>query len=669
MPRHTRRGFFLAMIHSTQSSIGCEMASHRTIALKWTCCDLKLPRVYQLSIRMGGRAPVPVAALLLCLLCPALAMAAPAPPDPATVARLAATPRWHALLHINPGATLRGVGESYVDDPAFFLAPNGADDPAAELRATWIALAPAGSKARCRYPARYKFLAEALHWQTPHPLAHCSDYQAWRARMPIGQLVLVFPAAYLNSPSSMFGHTLLRLDESRNPESVYLSRSINFAAHTQGADNSALYVWHGLAGGYPGRFSVVSYVEKIHEYGFIENRDIWEYPLNLDHDELDWLVRHLWELRGVNFDYYFLDENCSFRLLELIKVARPRAPVLEGQRLAELPVNTVRQLYAADMVRGRRYRPSKANMLKHWVDQLQPDEQTLAQSLTGDPAQLDSPEFRHLAPTRRHLVADVAYQAVRVRGRNQKRSEDNARTSLALLRAVQRNPAPASVPVTEPSPPEAGHDTHLVSLAGGSLAGAVYGEFGFRMTYHDVLDPPAGYLKGAEIEGFNLKLRAYDDGHVELEKLGLVNVRSIAPRSAFFKPISWTVDVGFAQEPVKRSRELGLHLQGGPGMSWQFGSLRPYVFALGRAETVATAEPTFAVGAGAAAGVLWITPHLQFGLDLQQVYFAQHFDRRRVSLIADVPVSQDNAVRASCDYQTWRSRGQTGCQLEWRHFF
>lgn len=597
------------------------------------------------------------------------ALATTVQPNAATVDRLAAMPRWQALLHINPGATLRGVGESYVDDPAFFLAAHGASDPAAELRASWIALAPEHARARCRYPARYRFLAEQLGWHASQPLAHCKKYQDWRERMPIGQLVMVFPAAYLNSPSSMFGHTLLRLDASKNPESAYLSRAINFGAHTGGDDNSLLYIWRGLAGGYPGRFSVNSYVQKIHEYGFIENRDIWEYTLNLKHDELDWLVRHLWELRGVNFDYYFFDENCSFRLLELIHVARPSAPLLEGQRVAELPVNTVRQLHAAGMVSKRRYRPSKVNALNHLADRLAPRELALAQALTRHPERLDSPAFERLPPKRRHRVAQVAYQAVRVRGRKQQRSEVNAQTSLALLRAVQRNPEPSSTPVVAPSPPEDGHDTHLVSLAAGTLDGQGYGEFGFRMTYHDVLDPPTGYLTGAGIEGFNLKLRANEDGGVDLEKLGLVSIRSIAPRSTFFKPISWFVDGGLAQTPVGRDRQLGLHLQGGPGASWQFGSLRPYAFALGRVETVASQEPTLALGAGADIGALWVMPYLQLGLDLRQVYFAQHFDRRRADLIADVPLSKDNALRASCGYESWRSNGHSGCQLSLRHFF
>ena len=36
--------------------------------------------------------------------------------------QLAQQPRWQALLHINPGATLRDRQRSYVDDADFFLA-------------------------------------------------------------------------------------------------------------------------------------------------------------------------------------------------------------------------------------------------------------------------------------------------------------------------------------------------------------------------------------------------------------------------------------------------------------------------------------------------------------------------------------------------------------------
>lgn len=181
---------------------------------------------------------------------------------------------------------------------------------------------PAGSEARCRFPARYHFLADALGWQEDAPLAHCEEYLQWRTEIPMGRAVLVFPAAYLNSPSSMFGHTLLRLDRD-DTDSVWMSWAVNFGAMVQPSDNSIFYIYRGLAGGYPGYFSIVPYVTKIQDYAHLENRDMWEYPLTLDTDEMNWLVEHLWELKDTRFEYYFFDENCSFRLLELMEVARP----------------------------------------------------------------------------------------------------------------------------------------------------------------------------------------------------------------------------------------------------------------------------------------------------------------------------------------------------------
>jgi len=241
--------------------------------------------------------------VLLCWIAPALAAN-----SSLSLADLAASPRWQALMHVNPGATLRDRGRSYIDDDNYFLAKNGKDDVLAELRATLAALEPAKAPERCRYPARYRFLAGHLDWQEDAPFAHCEEYSRWRSAVHASRAVLVFPAAYLNSPSSMFGHTLLRLDQGKD-SAVWLSWAVNFGAVSTEADNSFFYIYRGLAGGYPGRFALVPYVQKIQEYSHMENRDMWEYTLDLDQQEIDWLIEHLWELKDINFDYYFFDEK------------------------------------------------------------------------------------------------------------------------------------------------------------------------------------------------------------------------------------------------------------------------------------------------------------------------------------------------------------------------
>lgn len=594
------------------------------------------------------------------------ATAAAGEPD---FAALAETPRWRALMHINPGATLRDVGASYVDDEAFFLAGDGKRNPEAELRASWRALREPAAEARCRFPARYRFLDERFGWNEDAPLAHCGEYQQWRDDMPIGQLVLVFPAAYLNSPSSMFGHTLLRLDERPDPDAVWLSRSINFGAQVDAEENSILYIWRGLAGGYPGQFSVVSYVDKIRDYAFIENRDMWEYALDLKHDELDWLVRHLWELRDINFDYFFFDENCSFRLLELIKVARPSAPLLEGYRFAELPLNTVRTLYAADLVIERRYRPSKLTQLRHSADRLDADELAFAEALVRDPSVADSSRFRSYPGERRHLMALTAYRAVRVRHRDQERTRQAAGDSLALLRVVQRNPAPPEEPVPAPPPPESGHRTQMASLAAGRRGGSDYLEAGYRLTYHDLLDPITGFLPGAGIEGLDLRVRLDESEGLILERLDLVNIRSLAPRGTFEKPVSWFVHGGMERIVEGDARRTGLFLEGGPGASWRFGGLMPYTFLVGRAETVSGREPAVTLAGGAEIGAVHYADGVQLGVDLQALALDDGTGRYRARLSAGVPFARNQALRGWCAHEAWQGREDNACQLGWRHYF
>lgn len=583
---------------------------------------------------------------------------------------LASTPRWQALLHINQGATLRGIGESYVDQEDFFLASNGKQDAVAELRATWRALRVAGARERCRYPARYRFLSEALGWRDPSPLAHCSEYLQWRDAMPTGQLVLVFPAAYLNSPSSMFGHTLLRLDPDPEPDSVWLSQAVNFGAQVDFDDNSLLFTWRGLAGGYPGEFSIVPYVKKIREYAHLENRDMWEYTLDLDSHELDWIVRHLWELRDVNFDYFFFDENCSYRLLELVRVGRPEEALIKGFRFAELPVNTVRALYRADLVVKRRYRPSKAVRLNHLSAQLTNDELAIAQALMADPAVANTSRFRTHPSPRRHLIAKVAYQAVRIRHREGERDPDVARKSYRLLRVIQRNDSPESIPsLPEPPPPESGHRTQMATVAAGRRGGADYLEAGYRLTYHDLLDPITGFLPGAGIEGLDLRVRLDEAEGLILERLDLVNIRSLAPRGTFEKPVSWFVHGGMERIVEGDGRRSGLFLEGGPGASWRLGGLMPYAFMVGRAETVSGREPAVTLAGGAEIGAVHYAGGAQLGVDLQALALDDGTGRYRARVSAGVPLARNRALRGWCAHEAWQGREDNACQLGWRQYF
>lgn len=589
--------------------------------------------------------------------------------DTALEQALSQSPAWLALLHINRGATMHSRGESYVDDPKFFLSADGQTDRLSELQATIRLLRPDGAIERCRFPARYRFLASELGWQSAEPFAHCADYLQWRNSIPSGRAVLVFPASYLNSPSSMFGHTLLRLDSSDAPDTVWQSWAVNFGAVTTEKDNSLLYVYRGLAGGYPGRFVIVPYVTKVQEYSHLENRDIWEYSLDLTDVERARMIDHLWELQEINFDYYFFDENCSFRLLELLDVARPGSGLIEGFRFAEVPVNTVRTLYDQSMVSERIYRPSKAVLLQADIDALTTQEQRLVKALLDDPAVANGDAFMAFSPQRRHLMARTAYKTLRLRERKHVRNEKVASTGFALLRVMSANAYEEEVEVAPPSPPESGHGTQMIGGGGGQLESSDFGELYYRFTYHDLIDNNRGFLKGAQIEGLDFRFRSTESDTLKLESADIIHIRSLAPRNRFIKPISWYVHGGLERAMAGDRKRLVRFVQGGAGASWRLGLMQPFALATVRLENNSVYSPLAEGGGGANIGALWYLEHAQINTSVEGLYFGNDEYRHRWKVDVNLPINRQNGIRFGWQRDGWRGDAENSVSVAWRHYF
>ena len=300
--------------------------------------------------------------LLLCLLAPVRAPAS-APADlhaRADALGLADAAYWHLLLRYEPAYTASGW-RSEARTPAFFLAADGRTNPGKELHALLDALfRPAGSPdeaAACRFPARTAWLQQQLGGGIAN--TDCPALREWQAAIRPAQATLVFASDYLNNPSSMFGHTFLRLDaDDQTEDTRLLAYAVNYAANAN-ASNPLSFAWNGLTGGYNGTFSLLPYYEKVKEYSDMENRDLWEYQLALTPEEVQHLLRHLWELRNVDFPYYFLPRNCSYQLLSLLEVARPGLQLRDAFPLQAIPTDTVRRVLAEQgMLRKLVYRPA-----------------------------------------------------------------------------------------------------------------------------------------------------------------------------------------------------------------------------------------------------------------------------------------------------------------------
>src|SRR5450830_455335 len=584
--------------------------------------------------------------------------------DDQRLQQLANDPFWLSLGHYEAGKV--SGWRSYVSDKKFFLAADGAHHPDAELKATVDALyAPAslGEKhAQCVYPARTRWLKDQLHLNDL-PAVDCSEFKQWFKDVAPHSAVLIFPAAYLNSPSSMFGHTLLRIDQAdvQSNNTALLSYAINFGAYIEGSDNSILYAWKGLMGGYPGLFALVPYQEKL-----------WEYRLNLTQVETERMVEHVWELKQIQFDYFFFDENCSYRLLELLQVARPGLRLTEQFPLTAIPTDTVKAVKDAGLVEKIDYRPSRERELLERAKPLDSDEQQWVLKVSDDQRQLQAPAFKAIAKDRQALIIDAAYRLGRYRANGLERDTERSQRSFELLRAINQNPAP-DLKVAPPGLPENGHESRTWQAGIGTRGDKAFGEYGLRMAYHDLNDNAEGFPLGAQIEILQMKLRQYEGNHWQLQQLDLATIRSLTPRNALLQPWSWQVTGGLERVPGKHDDEtLVAHVNGGAGGTWQ---LRDDMlgFALGtvRVEHNNDFSEAISPAAGFNTGVLWKNPLGNLSLEAKGDFFTNGEVRRSISLNQQWELSRNLGLRLSAqrEYSHLSTPvNEVMLEMKWYHY-
>ena len=592
-------------------------------------------------------------------------------------AQLANTRAWRDLVHYERGRFGRGW-KSLVVSPEFFLAPQGRENPQQELEATLASFfidreeTDQVQHPQCAFIARYHWLREQLDFDparlAPQP---CRRFEDWYATIDPAQVTMVFPAAYLNSPSSMFGHTLLRVDP--HGEGTRLnSYAINYAAQTTETNGLAFAVL-GLTGGYPGNFSIVPYYSKVKEYSAIENRDIWEYELNLNQAELRRLLEHAWELGPVHFDYYFFDDNCSYMLLALLDVARPGMNLTDDFDLYAIPSDTVRAVLAEEEMLSRvNYRPSNQTEIAHRAQFLDAQEQDLAMALASGTVAPGDSQMQELPGTQRGRVLDVASRYVQYRA-GETSVELRRDRYIELLRARSRiaggeTTPPVAVPASRP---DEGHGSGRLAVGGGRVAGHDFAELRFRPAYHDLMDPSAGYTPGAQINFLDTTVRYEADSESwRLHRFDLVDVFSLTPRTRLFQPISWRAQAVLERLPLRgREDELVFVARGGGGVSYRLGDALVFGLLQGSIIIDDDLDRHHAFGAGPLGGLLWeITPAWKLWLSTRVEGYQGQADMtyREHKLEQSLTVARNLALRFSYTREgvaeAMRNTGQVGVQ-------
>ncbi|UTO18576.1 DUF4105 domain-containing protein [Acinetobacter sp. Z1] len=456
---------------------------------------------------------------------------------------------WQRLMYADQSQN------SEVAYDGYFYAKDGKNNLKGELEADVKALfinTAENQSIRCKFPARSRWLIQQLNIDTEKlPIVKCPEFDQWINQIKPHKATLIYATDFMGNPSSMFGHTLLRLDPKDQKQLNLVSYAVNYAATVSGEDNWS-YAWKGLTGQYPGEYSLMPYYRKVKEYGDFESRDLWEYELNLTPEETRFLVEHIWEMQHVSFPYYFVSDNCAYRLLGLIDLVRPNLDLKKQFNYAAIPIETLKAVDQQDLVKEVVYRPALETQLLSQAKQHGTPLAKVAHQVAFQDVGKAQPLLEKYNQHDQAKILEMAYDDLYLQYISRQIDADFAQPQLRQLLA-ERSQNDVEKQRQEPERPKMqpveGHHARNLSINVGEVQGQKFIELGHRQAYHDLIDPQGGYRLGTQLLFLNGNIQ-YRDDHLKLEHLDLLTVNSYNPIQPFKSPITWGFNLGWKQEAL-----------------------------------------------------------------------------------------------------------------------
>ncbi len=470
---------------------------------------------------------------------------------------------WRRLLYYKP--SLWGGPKSLVDAPEFFFAKDGKYNSLSELKANIKAFKNPKAfltrvnnqfHAQCLFPARYQFLK--THFKEEGFIdQNCPQFNNWFKSLNTKSISMVYSSSYANNPASMFGHTMLKFNQYpiHDKSKDMMNYAVTFSAQVPDEDLSFAFAFKGLLGFYNGTFSLTPYYTKINEYNNLESRDLWEYEFDFSQEEVDFFVKHIWEMYANSYlDYYFTDENCSSVLFESLGVIRPNLLKHKKNLVYVLPTEIIKYLNnEPGLVKKRIARPSLRRSLVQKYNRLASTKKDHFKELLKGVKDYKDEEYTESLST---FVTYLNYQKNKYKHKFPKKDKIKYRKALiALAQKDEIDSFKPNLTVTKKNRPDLYHLPSYVGIGAFQSETGVKSLISAKFGYHDFLDDSIGPESFNQLDLFHFTgLYDFKNKKLELEKAELYNLKSIYDYNFLDPQLSWYVNGG-----VYKIRELNLN--------------------------------------------------------------------------------------------------------------
>lgn len=460
---------------------------------------------------------------------------------------------WLQLLYYDKGSFSVTTND-------FYLSKSFQRTPLSELNATIremsqpFKVASANNHAICKFPSRYLFLkqVQALNLEVS-PYKDCPNLIQWAKPKTLQSVSIVLVTGYLGNPASSFGHVLFKVNNSKTKRNKdLLNQAVNFGAIVPDNENGILYSLYGLFGGYEAAFTAKNVYEENHIYLDKELRDMWEYKLNLNKQQLHFIVAHVWEILGKKYQYYFIDKNCAYRMAELLTLVSDTKLKSEHWQIPSSLFFTLQE--STDLIQSIEYIPSRQSILLNDYELLTPIEQQYFKKIIIHnqkmPLALNANEKIRLSN-----LAIKYYQYKIIKNPNNKLNYEVMK-KYWLVERLNQKAAPESheeIASNSPHPPTTGHKPSLLRIKSRSRNNNNDLLIGISPSYHDNLNIQNGRAINTSFIALDSSF-LIEKNAIKLDKIIIAKVaKYLTPENTMLDEtgLSWSVEFGYqTDEPM-----------------------------------------------------------------------------------------------------------------------
>lgn len=504
---------------------------------------------------------------------------------------------WLKLIKYEASSETATGWLSAIHADSFFLANNGKTNPLAELRATIKHFQSSDAELvddehpSCRFPARYIWLSRKLEGNVElAPMAKCAKYNDWIRNGDTHSISFVLATGYLENPASFYGHTILKMNSSQNRTSREIEDvSVNYGAIVPDEENPVSYIFKGIFGGYDAGFSDTDYYFHTHNYGETELRDIWEYELNLNKDEVDFLLAHSWEVIGKEYTYYFFRKNCGYRMAELLQLL-PDIDIIPDNPLFVMPQVLIQRLNTitrngVPLVKSVNRLRSRQSKLYDSYFSLSPNAQKIVSEIARAPEQLDGDEFNALSADSKTHILEVLINYYLFLQKKEPENTDNEnhyrkvlskRFALPAGRQLNKSPTKAS--------PDKGRNPSRISVGFARNSDIEHSAvLHIRPAYYDEMDSEAAHVDNSSLSMAELQLAIYEDD-IDIRKLDIVAISSFNSNATNLpgdEMDTWSMRFGLRAQRLDCIQCESLYFEGEKGKGFNINRKTKFILGAG----------------------------------------------------------------------------------------